>query len=241
MNREEKIALDFLNSCELDMVEFEPNGNVPPDFHVSNFKTKLNVAVEVTRLCQVTIIDGVPKKLDSEFIPLFQSINSTLEKFEGGRGNSYFLKFSVKQPFGSLKALRNNLVKLLRSFDDMSDSEKSEVHSLNASGSISVSFSPRGDSVEQPRFRLAGILPMDASGFLYPELLQAVQHAIEEKTEKMSKYVHQFDESWLILVDSFSYGRGGEYVLDLRKELELGCFSKIIILNPLSGELSMEI
>jgi hypothetical protein len=47
MNASERLALAYLHGLDLGPVEFEPDGNIPPDFVVGG-----RIAVEVRRLNQ---------------------------------------------------------------------------------------------------------------------------------------------------------------------------------------------
>ena len=53
-------------------------------------------------------------------------------------------------------------------------------------------------------FLMGGVSHTEGTGIL-SELIKAVTYAIEDKTDKIKKRLHDFDEWWLVLVDYISY------------------------------------
>jgi len=59
MNNDEQIALKCLNNLDYTIIEYEPNGNVPPDFLLDK-----KIAVEVRRLNQQKLFNGKYRGLE---------------------------------------------------------------------------------------------------------------------------------------------------------------------------------
>ncbi|MEK0338505.1 MAG: hypothetical protein QQN41_13835, partial [Nitrosopumilus sp.] len=67
MNRDEKIANNYLKQQDFSQIVYEPDGNISPDFLLDN-----SIAVEVRRLNQHQLVNGVYKpieELDYKLIP----------------------------------------------------------------------------------------------------------------------------------------------------------------------------
>jgi hypothetical protein len=94
MKEEEKIAERYLNSLSLGTVEFEPDGNRPPDFKIGSF-----IGVEVRSLNENSVKNGKVTDIDTDYFAILRSVKNVLRSYDNQfDGKSYGITFSFKGP-----------------------------------------------------------------------------------------------------------------------------------------------
>ncbi len=86
MNQDELIVKQYLDGLGLGPVEFEPDGNIPPDFVVNR-----TIAVEVRRLNKHVEVDGQPQGLEQAEFPLLKLTKNVFKKLESLHDGRSFL------------------------------------------------------------------------------------------------------------------------------------------------------
>jgi hypothetical protein len=120
MDATEELARKYLEHIGSTSIEYEPDGNVPPDFIVNK-----RIAVEVRRLNQNELASIGFRGLEETEIPLRERIRTLLASFGPSRsGTSWFVCYTFRRPLPSWRVLRDDLSCHLRSFLD-DEGEKS--------------------------------------------------------------------------------------------------------------------
>jgi hypothetical protein len=116
VNSAERIAQEYLLRLGYERIEYEPDGNVPPDFLVDG-----SIAVEVRKLNQNHVTaDGV-RGLEHLAVPLERKMDSLLKSFHGPTHEaSWFVLFTFRRPVPEWKQLRKMVTTALGSFDENS-------------------------------------------------------------------------------------------------------------------------
>lgn len=107
MRPTERLAAEYLHAIGFGDVQYEPDGNIPPDFLADR-----RVAVEVRRLNQnVVQQDGAMEGLEKTFIPLWQHLSRHLPTLGPSKsGESWYVSFDMRRPlerWGVVKPLLN--------------------------------------------------------------------------------------------------------------------------------------
>lgn len=235
MNREEKLAQSYLATLSPESLIFEPDGNVPPDFLLNN-----SVAIEVTRLNEHIEVQGTLKRLDDESPSIISFIKQVLEKYESTINDAcFFVNVYIKRPFGNKKKVKKKLIDLLNTFcisDDVSNYKKFEI-----TDGLSLRFRKGTFKECSPAFRLGEIIEHERGGWVFEEISRNTVHCINNKSLKIAPYKTQYQEWWLVLIDTIAYGCYNEYIEDFKKVIDKGEFDKVIVLEPSKGNYIFEI
>jgi hypothetical protein len=227
MDRSESHAEAYLKHLGLTPVVYEPDGNVPPDFCVSD-----GIAVEVRRLNQHYESPDGPRALERDLFPIADGMRSLLAKVETrSSGRSWFVVYHYRRPVALWRELKPQVERLLNQFVT---EEPVEQERYRIGTSFSLRFHPASEPMDR-RFVLGGFTDRDAGGWLLHELQRNLQICIAEKTRKARPYRHLYHTWWLLLIDQIGYARRGLEV-DLR---DAGVrfdhdWDRVILLNPLN-------
>jgi len=193
LNREEKIARDYLTSCGHKNIIYEPDGNIPPDFSIEGA-----VGVEVRRLNQQHFAGTRPKGIEQEQVRLYQAIAGVLREFDGDRPDTaYWIALRYQRPLGKLKEIKRLTREALEAF---LQNRPPTPHEMKITHSLTVSVI-RDEENRARRFEIGIDTDLDSGGWIIPMYVENIDYCIREKVEKIRPYREKYTTWWLILVD----------------------------------------
>ena len=196
-NREEQIVIDCLIHQGYTEIEFEPDGNIPPDILVDN-----KIAIEVRRLNQNEIteegfngleedefsVQGIMRKI------LQESSDETFDK-------SAFVGYYFNRPIPTKKEIKKYVSEILENHKSIIDEEREYV--LNKY--FRMNIFPSATKLNQ-QYQYGMSSDNDSGGFVVSLIYENLKLIIPEKDEKTSKYRERYSEWWLAVVDKIGYG-----------------------------------
>lgn len=222
MKPEEEIACKFLEQQGLGSPVFEPDGNVSPDFTLSQ-----RIAVEVRRLNRILSEDG---KLTEEnaYKPFWKRLKKVLSTFDSqDNDKSYLLVIDYIVPRPLPKLTEKQISRKLRFFLDSHNSRLPYTLTLNDGLALRIFES---ETIKGHTFILAswGYDTRRVTN-LYTD---SVQWCIAEKSNKVKPQKHKYSEWQLLLVDSMRWDLGIEEVERIRASItDLGLFDSLIVID----------
>lgn len=237
MDDSEALVATWLKSLNFSDVQYEPDGNVPPDFLVDG-----RIAIEVRRLNQ-NHDDGDgrgPRGLEEVAIPLWKRVRTYLEGLGPApvNGQSWFVFYRFGRPLPAWKVLRGEFDAVLKPF--MLSASPEPFEQTLPSG-VEIKLFKAGKP--KPSFyRAAGHSDEQSGGFLIGEIESNLRHCIVEKTAKVAAYRSRYPEWWLVLPDHIGFGLDDFDQELFRSQVELShTFDKIVLLDPRDARRSFEI
>jgi len=234
MNREEKVADNYLKSLGYKNVIFEPDGNIPPDFSLDG-----KIAVEVRRLNQHFFTEDEVKGLEEARIPLFKLLQSSFSEFDAQyKDNSYWVSIRFSRPIKSGKIVRKAIHKSLNNFLRKPAPLPCKV---KVTESIFFHVFP-SQPVEGRVFRFAGGTDRESGGFVLTEFKKNFDHCMKEKSEKINDHYDKYNSWWLVLVDQIAYGFDESEKKEIKSMVKANsCWDKVIVLDSLNENNILEI
>lgn len=226
MDDSERLADQYLRSLGLGKVDFEPDGNVPPDFCVD-----ARIAVEVRRLNQsITSPEGDTRGLEEVSIPLWKNITRLLPTLGPSvAGESWLVSLDFQRPLESWKSLECKVRRELSSF--MTGPQRQPT-TIIVSKNLSLDIFHAGSGHED-FFAFAGSCDDDSGGWLLHEFEKNLRFCIAEKERKIAPHRSKYDEWWLVLADHVGLGLDDEDRREVRERSASieHSWAKIIILD----------
>lgn len=228
MNASERLALAYLDGLDLGPVEFEPDGNIPPDFVVGG-----RIAVEVRRLNQNHVqADGTAQGLEELSLSLMARIDALCTRLGSAPDDeSWWVSFSYHRPVGPTKELISQLRRALQGFRA---SPVREPCSLRVAPNFTIDLRRSGAGLGQ-FFHRAASIDGDAGGWVLAELLRNLQLCIDGKQTKIAPHRHRYSTWWLVLEDLIDYGVDDEdrprFLEDIMPRIRHD-FDRIVLLDP---------
>jgi hypothetical protein len=232
MKPDEKIAKAYLEHLEGKEIEYEPDGNIPPDFLLNQ-----EIAIEVRRLNQNFKINdrNVPvEKLEYKILQIVR----VLETIKND-SYDYSILFSIKykRPLKIDKKLLNEIEQKV--IDVIKIIENTINIVINNNLLIKLTKSPRKYS---EYFSLLSITDMDTGGLVHQIVYNNLKISLQEKENKIRPYFKKYQIWWLILIDHVGFMLK-DYDFDLLNKMPiLECvFDKIIVVSYFDPKNSHEI
>jgi hypothetical protein len=234
MDQSERRALEFLKAEGFQNIEYEPDGNVPPDFLVDG-----HIAVEVRRLNQnVSTEDGF-KGLEEDEIPLLNSINKLLHSLgPPGDGGSWFVWVTFKRPLLDWARLKLQIRSSLEAFHPATSGPERDI---KVTDHLKLRLRRAGDRHED-RFLLGGAGDLDAGGWVVPEVARNLNLCIAEKWSKIAPVRSRYPKWWLLLLDRISYG--SPHVLKdglMEVGIDRAGWDRIVLIDPTNPKRHYEV
>jgi hypothetical protein len=224
MKRGESLANDYFISEGFNKIQYEPDGNIPPDFLLND-----SIAVEVRRLNQHLKQQKSSIPLEDLEFKLIPRIRNLLLIFnEPGIRSSAFLTISYRRPLKVDKELISDIDKILH--DHIQFIKERREYYLRDNLKIGIWPTKRKLS----RIYEIGIQSdHDSGGFMVAELYKSLNIIIEEKELKIEPFRNKYDEWWIVLIDHMGFGIADEDIRKLKSlPINNHIFKKIIILPP---------
>lgn len=236
MDEAETLSEAFLRLQGFHSVEYEPDGNIPPDFLCDG-----QIAVEVRRLNLHHQSDGEdPESLDKKGIAIWHSVKRILDELgPPTSGRSWWLSYTLRRPIRDFKDLPKLLKKALLEFRASPCERDREI-------SVVDGFSFRlvlAETKHDLEFVFASASDRDSSGWLLDMMQTNLQLCIDEKSRKTEKLRSAYGTWWLVLVDMIGWGLS-EFDQELFKDsivIEKRNWAKVILIDPRDPTRSFEI
>ena len=221
-NKDERRAKQYLQTLNYLKVEYEPLGNVTPDFLINN-----KTAVEVRRLNRNFINSKKKLNIENIEISVIKKIKKLLENFkQTPHSNSSYISLTLSKPIDNEKKI--NLIRRVKKILKKHTSHISKNRSYKIGDSIKITFTPTD---KKSNIYVYSGCNNDFFWIIH-ELQKTIQSAIDEKSKKIEKNFKLYNEWWLILVDSIVHGLDSKDFKKLQNiQLNKQNFSKVIILS----------
>lgn len=233
MNIDEEIAERYLRSLGYTDIVYEPDGNIPPDFLLNGV-----TAIEVRKLNQHHVINGITKPLEEVEYKLIPMLDKMLNDFNGGaHESSAFVCITYSRPVGKIRERIKEIKKILVSHLPQI-TQKAE---YKISENIHIELLPASERHDSA-YILGAMPDMDAGGFVVSEIYSNLKIVLEEKTRKIAMYKHKYKEWWLVLIDYIGHSLRERDVVQL-KELPVitNGWDKVILVSPQENTHGFEI
>lgn len=137
MNKDEKIALQYLELLNFGIPKYEPDGNCPPDFSFEQ-----EIGIEVRKLNQNYFKGAKIEGLEQASIRIKEVLKDCSDKFKSD-GKTYLVNMEYKRPVPKLiKNLKNEFYSTLNSFL-ITKKLFPEKYTVNKNISLSFFVAPR--------------------------------------------------------------------------------------------------
>ncbi len=196
-NREEQIVIDCLIHQGYTEIEFEPDGNIPPDILVDN-----KIAIEVRRLNQNEIMEEGFNGLEEDEFSVQGIMRKILqESSDETFDKSAFVGYYFNRPIPTKKEIKKYVSEILENHKSIIDEEREYV--LNKY--FRMNIFPSATKLNQ-QYQYGMSSDNDSGGFVVSLIYENLKLIIPEKDEKTSKYRERYSEWWLAVVDKIGYG-----------------------------------
>ncbi|HEY9115536.1 MAG TPA: hypothetical protein VIN10_12625 [Bacteroidales bacterium] len=225
MNNEENIVSEYLKSIGFNLIKYEPNGNVPPDFSIEDN----NIAIEVRRLNENYFSGNKTIGYQEEFYQIWQFLEQFLEQYTNENlRKSYWISFSFMRPIPKIKVLKKKLKQHLDNYflNPLDDVELE----ITETFSIRLYFK---ELDAKPKLLLTSSHDENSGGVVSQIYLNNINHCIEEKTKKIQNYRASYQVWWIILVDTLVYrmSKSNDFEKISNNIILPKIWNKLIILN----------
>ncbi len=238
MDPSETLVEQYLKLQGFSNPEYEPDGNVPPDFLIDG-----RIAIEVRRLNQ-NFDDGAGKGLrglEETAVPLWRRMMHYLTNLAPApaSGQSWYVFYKYSRPIPQWKELKRGLDGVLLPFMAAQNPQP-------FGSSITPKFHINVYRCPTPKptfFRVAGNSDEQSGGWLINEIGTNLKHCVAEKTAKISTYRLRYPEWWLVLPDHIGYSLDNFERELFRKQVTVhrGTFDRVILLDPQNPTRSFEV
>lgn len=161
MKKDEKLALQYLESLGFENILHEPDGNIPPDFLIDN-----KVALEVRRLNQNFESGDRNSGLENIQFPLMHKIQNLLSNIKASTfEKSYFILYTFRRPL-NLNKIVVELTDLLTQF---SEDGNVKIGDYEIHDRFRITIFPASKK-HSHLFILGGYSDLDSGGFVVSEM-----------------------------------------------------------------------
>jgi hypothetical protein len=225
MDASEALVQKYLDQQGFRTVEYEPAGNVPPDFLVDG-----TIAVEVRRLNQNTDEGGRSRGLEETAIPLGAKMRRLLESLGPPRlGQSWFVYYRFERPLSEWRILGPKIKKVLIDFAATPDEQGAEI-TLERGFFLKIF---RSGKLYPQIFVLGGYSDKQSGGWLLAEMETNLNLVVAEKNAKIAPYRVKYPTWWLLLPDHIGYGLDDFDRKLFREQVSVSyLFDRIVLLDP---------
>jgi len=235
MNQDEKIAYDYLVHENYSSIVYEPDGNIPPDFLVNN-----KIAIEVRRLNQHKLVNGVYKPIEELGFKLIPRIAKTLKELETNDFESSILvTVYYQRPLKVNTKLLNKLKTEIKNKLPLTTKEIKIDIDYNLQLKLYQSKLKFSSSIS-----IGAIHDLDGGGFVVSNIYDNLKLILKEKKRKTLPYHEKYKTWWLILIDYIGYNLDKVDIQQLNSAPRLKTiFNKVLLLSPINNivnELTVE-
>jgi hypothetical protein len=222
----ENLARDHLLFRGFTNLEYEPDGNVPPDFLIDK-----RIAIEVRRLNKNERNSPLPRGLEKTEIPLLMGFQDLAEEFGHARDEAWWLELTYRRPFPQWRKLKRSAHTFLEAVRDgtLHAPVERRIHD-----NVELKANPGYTGSEM--FHL-GVLNDDDydGGWVLEEFERNLRLCIDEKTQKVLAYRSRYPEWWLLLIDYVTYALSEESRAQFKADIHIDhSWGKVIVVSPLN-------
>lgn len=196
-NREEQLVIDNLLHQGYSSIDFEPDGNVPPDILVDN-----KIAIEVRRLNQNQITNEGYKGLEQDEFTIHGILRRIMHDVSDKDYDlSAFVCYNFNRPIPSKKVIKKKVSEIL-------ENHKSIIHEIReyiVDESFKMKILPSEKKLDQ-QYKYGMSSDEDTGGFVVSLIYENLKLIVAEKDEKTKKFRQNYPEWWLAVVDNIGYG-----------------------------------
>lgn len=227
MKKDEQIALDFLKSLNIGMVEHEPDGNVTPDFVIDK-----RVAVEVRRLNMNYILsDGQKEGFENIVASAWLRIDRILKTMGPSiAGESWNVVMQFSRPL-DWKSLAPEINTQLNEFK-FSDPRHDVTLKFGENFELDLMRSRRK---LDHFFNLMGSANLDAGGAVMALVEKNLRLCVTEKEKTVTQHRHKYQKWWLVLINRVDLNMIAEDYQQFGRQFSPPIehnFEKIILVDP---------
>lgn len=197
MDRYEAVALCHLRLRGFKNPEYEPDGNVPPDFLLPG-----GIAVEVRCLNENVHTRRGPEGLAEAELPLIMGVQRLSASYGPAAPDGWWLILSYRRPFPRWSRLKRRARAFL---DRVKEGTAASQSFVNLHPNVQIRAMKRaggGGSM----FHLAVMDDKDSGGWLLDALQRNISICIADKVEKLRPHRYKYSTWWLLLVDEIACG-----------------------------------
>jgi hypothetical protein len=233
MKPEEQIASVYLEALGFGKPNYEPAGNVPPDFLLHD-----SIAIEVRRLNKQIVVDGESVGLEQAEVPLMKGVDKILREFDSKwTGKSFWVFPRFSRPIPERKLMRVALENALTDYLTLANPGRK---TATLCPTLSIELCP-ATPVSNRTFMIGGNSDPDRGGWVVADYLTNLQLCSDEKEVKISQYREKYPRWWLLLIDFLGPGLD-EFDRDqlVRARRIVHRWEKIILVDPMSKRSILE-
>jgi hypothetical protein len=223
MKPEEQRSYNFLTSLGHSNIIHEPDGNIPPDLLIDG-----KIAIEVRRLNQFTVQNGMLVPNENLYFRLIPKLNSILnciipENFS----NSVWVMVRYERPLKTTPKLFNEINEFF--LENAGKVNKEIIYSFG--NNLSFKLTPASKKFE--KYYYLGMSDRNSGGYIVSIYHNCLQRVINEKVQRVQNYFTKYSEWWLILVNHLVFPLD-ELDIKQLKELPMipNIFSQVLIISP---------
>ncbi len=232
MDSSERLVAQYLDSLGLGAVDYEPDGNVPPDFLVGG-----RIAVEVRRLNQNHQRGGAYEGLEQGAAAVVRWAETKLPGFGPSvDGVGWWVWFDFWRPM-DWPLIKRELPKVLRAFQ-AAPSSTGLVQMITRR--FEVEIAPATIPVPH-HFMFGGYSDRDAGGFVAAEIIRNLNLCIAEKALKIAPVRCRYPEWWLVLPDHIGPDLDPDERSLVRKHVDRHGWDRLILLHPRNPALAFDV
>lgn len=229
MNKDEKIAKNYLTQLYHDEVIFEPKGKRTPDFSIRN------IGMEVTRLEQKYDYGTRRVGLYDFQVRLNNMIESLFREFDSSEmSESFWVSVRYKRlPNIKIKQVKKKVKYELEYFLKNYSGLPYEIELEEGIELTIIKNNLKSNRV----FDLGTSIDLDAGGWIVSLYIESINCVINEKTKKIFPFKNDYIEWWLLLIDRLSFQPKSNEKKEIINSMDnFGAFKKIIIIDPGGSE-----
>ncbi len=223
MDHSEQLARQYLQSLGSGRVEFEPDGNVPPDFLLDG-----RVAVEVRRLNQNHGDAAGYEGLETAKAATVRHLRKLLPRFGAAPdGEGYWVFVHFRRPL-DWKAVKRALPRALKAFKA---SPSTIGQWVRLTSSFQLEIRPADGKVVE-YFMLGACDDRDQGGFVVAEIIRNLNLCIAEKVAKVAPYRDRYSEWWLVLSNNIDPDLDPDEHASVGEHVDVGVFDRVVLIDP---------
>lgn len=217
--------MDCLRLQGHNEIEFEPDGNIPPDILMYG-----RIAIEVRRLNQNISVGNDFEGLEEVEYPVHKVVTGILDSYTSVESEiSVLISYHFRRPLPPLKDLKRGILETLRKHEP----QIYQRMKYSIGNNFELYFWPLSERMEKT-FVYAASLDKDSGGFIVNQIYTNLKLVAIEKDNKIQSHKSKYPEWWLALVDNIGYLMNAH---DMQQFYELpkiaSSFDKILMVSPI--------
>lgn len=232
MDSSERLVERYLKGLGLGPVQYEPDGNVPPDFLLDG-----RIAIEVRRLNQNHTRGDTHEGLEQGAAAVVRWAETKLPGFgPAADGAGWWVWFDFRRPM-DWPLIKRELPRVLRAFQAKPVSS-GLVKMITRRFELEIA--PATISVPH-LFMFGGYSDSDAGGFVAAEVIRNLNLCIAEKTVKIAPFRTRYPEWWLVSPDHIGTDLDPVERSLVRRHVDHQGWDRVILLHPRDPTLAFEV